>query len=96
MSIVAFSVRMDENLKDDFEKMCDSFGISMAAAINLFATAVVNERRIPFEIKSRTVTVEEALINLETMRIQALMKNPEGMSAEEIEKEIRAARAMTD
>ncbi len=65
MTTVAFSVRMEQELKNDFEKMCQSFGISMTAAINLFATAVVNEGRIPFEIKSMSVTRSEALRTFE-------------------------------
>ena len=92
MATTAFSIRMDENLKNNFEKMCESFGISMTAAFNLFATAVVNERRIPFEIKAKTITKEEALFNIETMRAQALSKNPSGLTLDEINKEIDKAR----
>ena len=96
MATAAFTVRMDENLKDDFERMCDSFGISMTAAINLFATAVVNERRIPFEIRSKELAREEALRNLDLMRAQAKARNPEGMTSEEIDAEIRSARVQRD
>ncbi len=92
MATAAFSIRMDENLKNNFERMCESFGISMTAAINLFATAVVNERRIPFEIRAKTITKEEAMFNIETMRAQAMSKNPNGLSLEEINDEINKAR----
>ena len=92
MATTAFSIRMDENLKNNFERMCESFGISMTAAFNLFATAVVNERRIPFEIKAKTVTKEEALFNIETMRTQALSKNPNGLTLDEINEEINKTR----
>ena len=84
MATAAFSVRMDEELKNNFERMCESFGISMTAAINLFATAVVNERRIPFEIRGKTWTREEGRMLFETARAQALAKNPNGMTLEEI------------
>ncbi|MBO4357817.1 MAG: type II toxin-antitoxin system RelB/DinJ family antitoxin [Candidatus Methanomethylophilaceae archaeon] len=92
MTTTAFSIRMDENLKNNFERMCESFGISMTAAFNLFATAVVNERRIPFEIKAKTITKEEALFNIETMRTQALSKIPNGLTLDEINEEIDKAR----
>ena len=92
MTTAAFSVRMDENLKNNFERMCESFGISMTAAINLFATAVVNERRIPFEIRSKTWTRGEAIMLFESARAQALSKNPNGMTLDEINTEIDAAR----
>ena len=84
MATAAFTVRMEEELKNNFERTCESFGISMTAAINLFATAVVNERRIPFEIKSKSWTREEALLLFESARAQALSKNPNGMTPDEI------------
>ena len=84
MATAAFSVRMDEELKNNFERMCESFGISMTSAINLFATAVVNERRIPFEIRSRSWTREEARELFETARARVLSKYPDGMTLDEI------------
>ena len=92
MATAAFSVRMDENLKNDFEKMCESFGISMTAAINLFATAVVNEQRIPFEIRSKSLARKDALELFELARAQVLSDNPAGMTLDEINAEIAAAR----
>ena len=96
MATAAFSVRMDEELKNNFERTCESFGISMTAAINLFATAVVNERRIPFEIRSKSWTREEALMLFERTRARALSKNPNGMTLDEINAEIAAARKQRD
>ena len=84
MATAAFSVRMDEELKDNFERMCESFGISMTAAINLFATAVVNERRIPFEIRSKSRSKEEAREMFESARARVLSKYPNGMTLDEI------------
>ncbi len=84
MATAAFSVRMDEELKNNFERMCESFGISMTAAINLFATAVVNERRIPFEIRSKTWAREEAKDLFESARARVLSKYPNGMTLDEI------------
>ena len=96
MATVAISIRMDENLKNRFECTCESFGISMTAAINLFATAVVNERRIPFEIKAPPITREEAMNNVEVLRTQALSKNPDGLTVDEINEEIDKARMQRD
>ena len=92
MATAAFSVRMDEDLKSNFERMCESFGISMTAAINLFATAVVNERRIPFEIRSKTWTREEAEDIFESARAHVLSKYPNGMTLDEINAIIDKAR----
>lgn len=91
-----FCIRMDEDLKFRFENMCDSFGISMTAAINMFATAVVNERRIPFEIRSRPITREDGWDAMERAREQARGRFPNGMTLEEINDIIAEARARDD
>ena len=46
------SVRMDDNLKKQFDAFCNNVGMSASVAVNLFARAVIRERRIPFEIAS--------------------------------------------
>ena len=96
MATAAFSVRMDENLKNNFEMMCESFGISMTAAINLFATAVVNERRIPFEVKGKTWTREEAKCLFESARTRIRSKYPNGMTLDEINAIIDETRKQSD
>ena len=50
MAQATFSVRMDENLKRQFDSLCAAFGMNASTAINVFARAVVRERKIPFEI----------------------------------------------
>lgn len=52
MAQATFSVRMDENLKRQFDALCADFGMNATTAFNIFARAVVRERRIPFEIAS--------------------------------------------
>lgn len=50
MAQATFSVRMDDNLKKEFDLLCSDFGMSMSTAITVFAKAVVREKKIPFEI----------------------------------------------
>lgn len=45
------NIRMDETTKEAFDSFCDEIGISVSAAFNMFAKAVVREQRIPFELK---------------------------------------------
>lgn len=63
MAQTVFSVRMDENLKLQFDTLCQEFGMNATTAFNVFARAVVRERKIPFEIASdkRVVTLEDRL-----------------------------------
>lgn len=41
---------MDKNLKLQVEALLDDMGLNMSTAVNLFAKAIVNQRRIPFDI----------------------------------------------
>jgi DNA-damage-inducible protein J len=41
---------MDDKIKSEFTEFCKNVGITPTGAINLFATTVVNQQRIPFEI----------------------------------------------
>ncbi len=44
------SVRMDEELKTEFDDFCRSIGLTMSAAICVYAKRVVAEQKIPFEL----------------------------------------------
>ena len=61
MAQATFSVRMDDSLKSQFEALCADFGMSMTTAINVFAKAVVRERKIPFEISADSFYSESNL-----------------------------------
>ncbi len=50
MSQTTVNFRIDSELKEDFEKTCKSLGLNITSAFTVFATKVVNEQRIPFEI----------------------------------------------
>ena len=44
------NIRMDEELKKQFDSFCSDIGMSMTTAFCVFAKKAVRERRIPFEI----------------------------------------------
>lgn len=44
------SVRMDDNLKKDFESVCSELGLSMTTAITILAKKMTREKRLPFEV----------------------------------------------
>ena len=94
MAQATFIVRMDETLKKQFDSLCSDFGMTASTAINVFARAVVRERRIPFEITSPEpeYTREKAMQAFTAIREQAKKDFPNGMTLEEINEEIRKAR----
>ena len=94
MALATFSVRMDDTLKKQFDGLCQEFGMNASTAINVFARAVVRQRRIPFEIASpeADITREGAMQAFMELRNQAKKNGVSGMSLEEINKEIALAR----
>lgn len=53
MAQTTICIRVDADLKKDFEKFCDSIGMSMSTAINIFIKKSVGEQRILFEITAK-------------------------------------------
>jgi DNA-damage-inducible protein J len=94
MAQATFSVRMDENLKKQFDVLCSDFGMTASTAINVFARAVVRERKIPFEIASpeSEITREKAMEAFISLRSQAKKNGVQGMTLDEINEEIRLSR----
>ena len=50
MATSNINIRMDSELKRQFEAFCSDMGMSMTTAFNIFAKKTVREYRIPFEI----------------------------------------------
>ncbi len=50
MAQTTLSIRIDENVKKQFDAFCNEIGLNTSAAINMFAKTVIREQRIPFEI----------------------------------------------
>ena len=50
MAQATINIRMDAELKEQFDLFCRQVGLSTSAAFNIFAKTVVREQRIPFEI----------------------------------------------
>lgn len=52
MGQTSISIRIDEDLKKQFESFCSEIGMSMTTAFCVFAKTAVREHRIPFEIST--------------------------------------------
>lgn len=47
-------IRMDENLKKQFDFLCNELGLTMSTAINIFVKKFVREKALPFELSLNT------------------------------------------
>ena len=88
MAQTAMTVRVDKVMKKQFDALCEQFGMSANAAVNVFINAVVRTRAIPFKIS--------AGISEEGQRLLDALYSPHPetpeMTMEEIDEEIRKAR----
>ena len=93
MALATFSVRMDERLKRQFDALCSDFGMNATTAFNVFARAVVREKRIPFEIQaSSDFTRHSGMQAFMALRAQAKENGVQDLSLNEINEEIRKFR----
>ena len=92
--MTSMTIRVDEQLKKNFDTLCDEFGLTNSAALNLFMKAVVRERRIPFEIKAESESDirRQGWDAFLRMRKSAQSAGLGDLSLEEINEEISAVR----
>ena len=50
MASTSVTVRIDENLKKDFESVLNDIGLTTTSAFNIFVKAVIKQNKIPFEL----------------------------------------------
>lgn len=94
MSQTAMTIRLEEETKKEFSKLCAEFGLSVNAAINVFIKAVINSGEIPFRIgrKSNDRITANALASWASIRQHAEQSTSAELTLDEINEEIRLAR----
>ena len=50
MSQTTISVRMDDTLKHEFDRVCTDLGLSMSTAVTILAKKMIRENRLPFDV----------------------------------------------
>lgn len=95
MAQSSMTVRMDSNIKQQFDSLCQQLGMSANTAINIFVNQVVRRKAIPFVISAATVQEDariRALASLEQAHADAIAMTDKELSLEEINAEIREVR----
>ena len=88
MAQTAMTVRVDNNIKKQFDALCEQFGMSVNAAVNVFINAVVRTRSIPFEISAKEDQTRKRALEA----FYAPHPETPELTLDEINEEIRAAR----
>lgn len=73
MAQTSISIRMDADLKREFEQFCADVGMSMTTAFTVFAKKAVRENRIPFQL-DRDIPNEETRAAIE--ETERMIKDP--------------------
>jgi len=95
MAQSAMTVRLDSQMKTQFDILCEQFGMSANTAINIFVNAVVRSKSIPFSInvsEPQLSTREAAQQAFDAIRARAELSTEPEMTLEEINEEIRLSR----
>ena len=94
MAQTAMTIRMDSDLKVQFDALCNEFGMSTNTAFNIFARTVVRKRSIPFAIEApeKEDVIAKGRSAFDELRRIAAENGLTGMSLDEINEEIRLAR----
>ena len=99
MAQTSMTVRIDSQQKAMFDSLCEQFGMSANAAINVFIKAVIRTRSIPFSIKAKETTAEDEVTAkarevFERARLNAEKGITPELSLDEINAEIREVRRL--
>ena len=94
MSQSALTIRLDTDLKNQFDALCEDFGMSTNTAFNIYVRTVVREKRIPFPVESsaRCEMIEKGRQAFYRLREQAKEAGLQEMSLDEINEEIKQYR----
>lgn len=73
MAQTNINIRMDAELKNNLDQLCNELGMTISTAVNIFAKAMVRKGGIPFEVRLNRPNKEtlEAFQEIEEMK-----KNP--------------------
>ena len=88
MAQAAMTIRLDNRIKTQFDSLCEQFGMSANAAINVYINAVVRSRAIPFAIRVDEDPVRQRALDA----FYAPRPDTPELTLDEINAEISAAR----
>ena len=90
MAQSAVTVRLDSEMKSQFDALCEQFGMSANTAFNIFVKAVIRSRSIPFTIRSSSPSASDLFLQQRKAAENSMERE---LSLDEINAEISAARA---
>ena len=72
MAQTTINFRVDNDLKEEFSKLCDEMGLSVSSAFTAFMKMTIRENAITFPIKAKRVTnkdIDSAFKYLDSFKV---------------------------
>lgn len=85
MAQASVSIRMDADLKRQFDEFCSEIGMTMTTAFCVFAKTAVRERKIPFEISAERNDPFYSPENMERLRVSIAQMEATGGTVHEVD-----------
>lgn len=82
MAQTTVSIKMDDTLKQEFDRVCNDLGLSMSTAITMFVKKMARENRLPFEVSIDPFYSEE---NMERLRSSIAQMETTGGTVHEVD-----------
>ena len=82
MQNISINVRVNSNDKKEFENFCESVGMNISTAINMFIKTVVRDQRLPFDVKN--YSVDDKLYSLIKEAEDEMYNNEKRYSKEDV------------
>ena len=88
------TIRLDPELKVQFDSLCNEFGMSTNTAFTIFARTVVRRRMIPFAIEAPTKedVISKGKVAFDEIRTRVGKGEIPSFTMDEIDEEIRRTR----
>jgi len=95
MKSVNVTVRLDEEVKREFDSFCENVGINITTAFNMFIKATLRTRELPFavtDIQTQSKSKKELKEVFREMQAQSIINGTDNMTLEEINSIIAESR----
>jgi len=67
MGTVNVTIRVDEDIKREFDTFCDNVGINITTAFNMFMRVVVRTREVPFKLTDKLPEAKRPYKNIQEL-----------------------------
>ena len=73
MTQATYSIRLDEDKKKEFDKICEKLGLSTSVAFSTFVNKTIECKGLPYELKLEPNPSDYGIVDMDTLTESELM-----------------------